>query len=421
MIATEHASSPSLTERLGLPRLDQPGTGSLVIATWIDALGRGLFLYFYLLYLTRDVGFSLGTAGAVLSVVTAIGLGVTPIAGSLVDRVGSKQMLFASQVICCIGYAGLLLVSESVPLLLLTAGFITVGECIFWVGYPTLVAQLAAENDRDRWFAFMGMARTAGIGLGGLIAAGVIALVGTNGYRVLLGANVFTFAIAALIIGTRVPAMARTVTTRQNGGWMAVIRDRTIMELAAAHGFGVLVVLLLFQGLPLYVVDELELPEWVPGLLLVINTVILAGGQSIGLKLVAGWRRTRIYVLCASVWVLGAIVFATGEIVPGVLLIPYLFVAMALASGGEVFHYPLNGSVPTAFAPEELRGRYLALFSLVWSVAGIFSPSLVSVLLSIDGGLLWVGITIAAAISALIALVSERRIDPDVQRTPVNP
>ena len=421
MIATEAATAQTLTERLGLPRLDHPGTGSLVVATWIDALGRGLFLYFYLLYLTRDVGFSLGTAGAVLSVVTAIGLGVTPIAGSLVDRIGSKQMLFASQIICCIGYAGLLLVSDSVPLLLLTAGFITIGECVFWVGYPTLVSQLAVEGDRDRWFAFMGMARTAGVGLGGLIAAGVIALIGTDGYRVLLGANVVTFAIAATIIGIRVPAMARTVTNRQHGGWMAVLRDRTIMELAAAHGFGVLVVLLLFQGLPLYVVDELDQPEWVPGLLLVVNTVILATGQSIGLKVVAGWRRTRIYVLCGAIWVGGAALFAMGEVLPVVVLIPFLFLAMALASGGEVFHYPLNGSVPTAFAPEALRGRYLALFSLVWSVAGIASPSLVSILLSIDGALLWAGVAMAAVLCAVIALISERRIDPDVQRTPVNP
>lgn len=421
MIATEATAPRSLTERLGLPRLDRPGTGSLIIATWIDALGRGLFLYFYLLYLTKDVGFSLGTAGAVLSVVTAVGLGVTPIAGSLVDRVGSKQMLFASQIVCCVGYAGLLFVPASVPLLLLTAGLITVGESIFWVGYPTLVAQLATEGDRDRWFAFMGMARTAGVGLGGLIAAGVIALLGTGGYRALLGANVVTFAIAATIIGLRVPAMARTVTNRQNGGWMAVVRDRTIMQLATAHGFGVLVVLILFQGLPLYVVDDLGLPAWVPGMLLVVNTVILASGQSIGLKVVAGWRRTRIYVLCAAAWVVGAALFASGELLPAALLIPFLFVAMALASGGEVFHYPLNGSVPTAFAPEALRGRYLALFSLVWSVAGIVSPTLVSVLLSIDGSLLWLGMAVAAVLCATIALISERRIDPEVQRTPVNP
>ena len=77
----EIAVRPSLRERLGLPALDRPGSRPLVVAMWIDALGRGLFLYFYLLYLTKDVGFKLSTAGAVLSIVTALGLAVTPIAG----------------------------------------------------------------------------------------------------------------------------------------------------------------------------------------------------------------------------------------------------------------------------------------------------------------------------------------------------
>ena len=419
MIATQELSAPQrLLDRLGLPRLDRPGTGTLMIATSIDALGRGLFIYFYLLYLTTDVGFNLKTAGAVLSVVTAFGLGVTPLAGSLVDRIGSRQMLIASQVICAVGYAGLLLIPDSVPLLLLTAGLITVGECVFWVGYPNLVSQVADEHDRDRWFAFMGMSRTAGFGLGGLIAAAVIAIVGTHGYRVLLGANVCTFVIAATMITLKVPSIAKSMSTREHGGWMAVMQDRTIMQLAAAHGFGVLTVLIVFQGLPLYVVDELDLPAWVPGVLLGVNTAILASGQSLGLRFVAGWRRTRIYVLCAAIWVVGAGLFAAGEIVPGMIAIPYLLLAMALASGGEVFHYPLNGSVPVAFAPEALRGRYLALFSLVWSVAGIISPTMVSALLSTNGALLWAGMAAAAILTGAIALYAERTIDPEIQRTP---
>jgi MFS family permease len=286
------------------------------------------------------------------------------------------------------------------------------------VGYPNLVSQVADEHDRDRWFAFMGMSRTAGFGLGGLIAAAVIAIVGTHGYRVLLGANVCTFVIAATMITLKVPSIAKSMSTREHGGWMAVMRDRTIMQLAAAHGFGVLTVLIVFQGLPLYVVDELDLPAWVPGVLLGVNTAILASGQSLGLRFVAGWRRTRIYVLCAAIWVVGAGLFAAGEIVPGMIAIPYLLLAMALASGGEVFHYPLNGSVPVAFAPEALRGRYLALFSLVWSVAGIISPTMVSALLSTNGALLWAGMAAAAILTGAIALYAERTIDPEIQRSP---
>ena len=407
-----------MIEHLGLPKMDQPGARSMALATWIDATGRGLFAYFYLLYLTRDVGFKLSTAGAVLSVVTALGLAITPMAGSLVDRIGAKRMLVTSQAVCAVGYFGLLFVTASVPVLFVTAAMVTIGECIFWVGYPSLVSQMAVDAELDRWFAFMGMARMAGIGLGGLVAAAVLAFADIHGYRILLAGNVVTFLIAGTLLYLRAPNPRRTVVSaKTSGGWMAVVRDRAIMQLALAHGLGVLAILIVFQGLPLFVIDELGLPGWVPGILLFVNTVILASGQSIGLRVVAGWRRTRVYVLAAGIWVIGATLFGISDIVPHAIVIPYLVVAMMLSSGGEVFQYPLNGSVPTALAPEALRGRYLALFSLVWSAAGIVSPSLVSVLVSTGGSWLWVGMGVSAFLAGCVALWSERVIDPNVQRT----
>jgi MFS family permease len=412
----------SAIRKLGVPDLSAPGSASLAVATAIDAMGRGLFVYLYLLYLTNEVGFSLKTAGAVLSVVTALGLAVTPIAGSLVDRVGSRRMLIASQIICAVGYGGLIFVPASVPMLLLVSGLITVGECVFWVGYPSLVANLATGAVREDWYAFMGMARTAGFSAGSLIGSGVMALLSDRGYRVLLGAEVVAFAVAATVIALRVPASAgvRVVALSETGGggWMDVLRDRVILQLATAHGFAVLCILTIFQALPLFVVEELELPKWLPGLLLFVYTMMLATCQGFGVRLVAGWRRTRIYLLVATLFAAGAVIFGVTEAVPILLAVPLLFVAAIVTGGADVFLNPLNGSVPTTFAPDALRGRYLALFSLIWSIAGVVSPSLVSTLLSVSGYLLWAGLAVAAAICGAVALYAERNIDPEKARTP---
>jgi MFS family permease len=409
-----------MIDRLGLPKLTKPGTGSLAIATAIDAMGRGLFVYLYLLYLTKEVGFELKTAGAVLSVVTAIGLGVTPLAGSLVDRIGSRRMLIASQMICAVGYGGLIFVPDSVPMLLLVSGLITTGECIFWVGYPSLIASVADEQDRDGWYAFMGMARTAGFSAGALLGSGVMAVLGHHGYRFLLGTEVIAFAIAATIITLRVPAaIGVRVLHERAGGWMEVLRDRVILQLAAAHCFAVLCILIVFQALPLFVVDSLGLPTWMPGLILFVYTAMLATCQSIGVRWVAGWRRTRIYVLVAGLFAAGAVLYALTEALPLALAIPVLILAALVSGSADVFLNPLNGSVPTTFAPDALRGRYLALFSFIWSVAGVISPGLVSTLLSVNGTLLWGGMAVAAILAATIALLTEPRIAPEKLRTAV--
>ena len=91
--------SSTWSDRLGLPRMDRPGAGTLFVATWIDALGSGLFLTFYLLYLTKTAGFSLGTAGFALSVSSALAIASNPNAGSLVDKIGARRMMLASQII----------------------------------------------------------------------------------------------------------------------------------------------------------------------------------------------------------------------------------------------------------------------------------------------------------------------------------
>jgi MFS family permease len=151
--------SNSWAERFGLPHLDRPGAVTLYVATWIDAVGSGLFLTFYLLYLTKAAGFSLGTAGAVLSLASGLALASNPIAGSLVDKIGARRMMLASQIICAVGYFSLLFVKGSVPLLIVASTLAVLGERIFWVGFPSFISIMAPDNERDRWFAFMGMTR----------------------------------------------------------------------------------------------------------------------------------------------------------------------------------------------------------------------------------------------------------------------
>lgn len=406
----------SWSERLGLPHLNRPGAVTLYIATWIDAVGSGLFFTFYLLYLTKTAGFSLTTAGAVLSVSSAFALASNPIAGSLVDKIGARRMMLASQVICAVGYGGLLFVDGSVPLLVVASTLAVLGERIFWVGFPSLISIMAPEHERDRWFAFMGMTREAGFGVGGLLAALIVVLAGTDGYRLLVLLNAASFAVAATIIWLRVPDPPTEPAPHDHGGWRAVLRDRPVMKMAVANTVAVITVLIAALTMPIYVVDDLALPAWLPGFLFVTTTVVLAGGQSLGLRWVTGWRRTRVYVLATCFWVAGAVVFALAQVVPGRVLIAYMFFATVVTIGGDLFHAPQTNGLPSALAPAALRGRYLALFSLSWGIGRTVAPGIVSGLLSLGPTWPWAGMILMALLAAGIALHTERELDPERQR-----
>ncbi len=83
-----------LIERLGVP--DTPKVRILLTALAVDALGTGLFAAFSLLYFHEVAGLPLARVGLTLTIATLVGLVANPLAGSLVDRFGAKQVLIVS-------------------------------------------------------------------------------------------------------------------------------------------------------------------------------------------------------------------------------------------------------------------------------------------------------------------------------------
>src|SRR5690606_1850169 len=106
-------------------------------------------------------------------------------------------------------------------------------------------------------FAFTGMTREAGFGIGGLIAAGIVAVMGEDGYRVLLGINALTFLVAGLILQFRVPRPEVEAHEHGHGGWKAVLRDKPVMTMAVANTLAAAAIMTGFLAMPVYVVDHL--------------------------------------------------------------------------------------------------------------------------------------------------------------------
>ena len=71
----------------GLPR----GIWILFAVTLINRMGT-MVLPFLVLYLTREIGFSAGRAGLVLTVYGAGALCAAPLAGRLCDRLGATRV-----------------------------------------------------------------------------------------------------------------------------------------------------------------------------------------------------------------------------------------------------------------------------------------------------------------------------------------
>lgn len=397
-------------ERWGVPALDLPGANVFVAALFIQSIGNGLFYTFILIYFHKVLDLPLARVGLAVTVASAITLAISPIAGQIVDRAGAKRMVIFSQAIQATGYLCFFAVG-SIPMVAVVIFITTLGERIFWVAFPTLVANIAPEGERDRWYAFTSAVRNGGLGLGGLVAGVVIWLAGETGYSLLLGANVAGFTVAAALLLLRVPRFGERVRAEhETGGYREVLRDIPGITVIGANTVYAYCALMIFFALPIYVVDTLGLPAWMVGFLFALNTAQLALGQTLAIRKTGNMKRTRVLMISGVIWIVAAGLFAAALLLPDWVLLPYITAVVMLYTVGELLHAPTATSLVAGLAPESLRGRYLALLSVSWGIAQTAGPAIFTGLLTLGAGLPWIVTALFAGAGVVLCLSAESRI-----------
>ncbi len=407
---------PAWMEKWGIPEMDIPGTRVFIFALFIQSIGNGLFYSFVLIYFHKVVGLPLAQVGLALTIASGIGLLANPVAGQIVDKIGARQMVVFAQALQAIGYAGFFF-ADSIPMVIGVMIITMFGERVYWVAFPTLVATISPPGGRDRWFAFTSAVRNGGLGAGGVLAAGVIWLAGQTGYRILLGADVVGFAVAAAIIFWRVPSMGERIRSATHGGYRQVLADRPAMTVAGANVVFAYCALLVYVALPVFIVETLDMPAWVVGFLFALNTVQLSLGQTLAIRVVSSWRRTRILAAAGGVWIITSGLFALALALPKSILLPYMVVVIMLYTVGELIHAPTSTSLVASLAPDALRGRYLSMVALSWGIAQTIGPGLFTGLLSYNNIAPWIATALIAASGAILVLSAESRIADDILRT----
>ena len=400
-------------QRLGLPNLR--GTRRFVVAMFIDFLGTGLFLPFSLLYFTRAVGLPLPAVGLALSIAMTITIPLVPLTGMLVDRFGTKRVVLLAQVLQGAGFLGYLVVRD-VPLLVGMALLNAIGQRLFWSTYFTLMAEVAAPHERDRWYGLGAATRNAGLGLGGLLAGVVVGANAILGYHLVVIADALSFFLAAglLLFGVRVTTPQRS-DSPQRSGYKRILRDRPFLALVATNMIFALCSLMLGIGVPVYVAVALRAPLWIIGVIMALSTALIAVFQTVVVRVLEPFRRTRVLILTGWLWCAWCSLLVLALLVPRALLIPFLFIVTCVYALAELIHDPTSNALAADVGQESLRGRYLALFQLSWSVAGLIAPGLFAVLFTLRPVLPW--LVMAALI--LLASLTIHWIEPHLPRQAV--
>ena len=110
---------------------------------------------------------------------------------------------------------------------------------------------------------------------------------------------------------------------------------------------------------------------------------------------------------------LGSLIYAVSFPIFGLAKTMTMFiVATLLIALGEMIVMPVSSALAAKFAPEDMRGRYMAVFGVSWSIPSMIGPWSAGMILdNYDPNLVWYlcGIISALAITGFIGLYFKTR------------
>lgn len=389
-----------ITEKLGFPSLDQHRR--FVGAIAIDAIGSGVFMPVSMLYFLVTTDLSLVQIGAAISIASAASIPAGPLLGGLVDKFGAKHILLAGNLMQFVGFMAYLFTDSFLGLTLWTV-VVSVGRTAFWGSYGNIVAAITRPGEREKWFGFLGALRNVGFAVGGL-ASGVAITIGTDtAYLVVVLVNAVSYAVAFLLL-LAVPPTPSSGHRSPEGAWATVLRDRPYRLLWLVQFTYSTAMMVLNFAMPVYAVTVLGLPGWVTGAVFTINTVMVGFGQGLVVRGLTGHRRWRILVLTNVVFAASFVVLMGANALSVALATVVVLLGSIVYTVGELLGGPVLGALGAEAAPDHLRGRYLSLMQLAWTISGAIAPVAFAWLLDRGESPLWLALGALNVVGALLAV-----------------
>ncbi|MGW2651827.1 MFS transporter [Streptomyces sp. NPDC001393] len=384
----------------------------MLLITFIDRIGSGLWASVSVLYFTYVSGLSVAQVGTLAAVSGAVGIAGAPLGGRIADRFPLTRILIALQLLRALASFGLLTSDHYLPLLAISAVG-SLGDRASSVLTKLYAARIAGA-DRVRYQAVNRTCSNAGWALGGLAAAAALTAGTTTAYRWLLTGDALSFlAIALLTLTCAEPPsssrVAATSTAPRDAKPANPWRDRTYLGYVATD----LVLFLddsVFQvGLPLWIAHTAGVPHGLAPLLLVLNNVMVVAFQvplaRYGTTTAAA-RRLLVPLSAASA--AGGVTMALSA-TGGTQAICLLTASAALFTLAEMLHAVVSWELSLTLAPDTAQGAYLGVHGLAQSGQRSLGPLAVTAAIA-TGPLGWTvfGATIAATCALQHRLVRDR-------------
>ncbi|MGZ0151764.1 MFS transporter [Kribbella sp. WER1] len=365
----------------------------LIVARAVNKIGA-FTLPFLGVVLAVEFKASLTQTGVILAVFGAATIPSRLLGGQLADRLGRRRTIVLGLIGCAVAQLWIAL-SHALWSAVLATVLLGLAFEIYEPPSQAMIADVTEPEDRPAAYGLYSAALAGAGVLAGLLAAAI----SHWDLRWLFVADAFTCLSCAALVALALPADVRRdpAADRQAVGdqlQRSPWRDGRLLLLLAGGTVFATIYMQLVIGIPLTLLEQ-GIPKSGTGLILAVSAAVLIVAQ----------RLLRVQKLddFRSI-AIGYVLLATGLLTSAFAHSLLIFVlAAVLWSLGDLFLLTRYLTQASGLAPDNARGRYLAIFGLSWGIATTVAPLTVTQLLKTSGPTgLW--LTSAAVAGALAVL-----------------
>jgi MFS family permease len=361
---------------------------------------------FFALYLTQKFDIGMSTVGLLFGVFSISGMVGSALGGAIADRMGRKTVIVFSLILSSLSALGM----GFAPTLAVFLAVIVLVGTLSSIGHPAheaVVADLLPQEKRAEGYGIIRVVFNVAV----IIAPPIAGLLIANSYLTLFIVDAVISLISAAIVIFALPetkppahAGAKPETMRQTfAGYGRVFKDTPFLAFIGVTVMMTLVYMNMNSTLGVYLRDQHGLPEVRYGWLLSINAILVVFLQ---FWVTRRLEKYRPLLMMAAGSLLYAIGFAMYGFVPTFML---FVVAMIIITIGEMVVSPFQQSLVASFAPEDMRGRYMAVSGLSWSISFTVGPYFAGLILdSANPSLLWAFCGLVGLLATLGFVVLDR-------------
>jgi len=392
----------------------------VVGVSFIDRVGGTLLFPFFSLYITQKFNVGMTQAGMILGLFAIFGLFGGMIGGALTDKFGRRKLILFGLVFSALSTLSLGMVNQF-NMLIPIAVVIGLLSDIAGPAHAAMIADILPEKQRQEGFGILrivgNMAWIIGPTIGGFVA--------NRSFFALFVIDALISCLVAILFYLLMPETMPERSAEQPPesilatfkGYGLVGRDLAYMAFLLAGMLMGLVYQQMYNSLSVYLRDVHGIEPQGYGFLLTTSAITVIFLQLWVTRVI---KHRPAFLMMG----LGTLFYMIGFGMFGFVTGYWLFaLAIVIITLGEMIVIPTSQALAANFAPAEMRGRYMAVFGLIWMIPAAIGPGAAGVILdNYNPNLLWYVGALLCAVAALsfyglhLRLGKQERFAPVVEK-----